>query len=70
MLKQHWACKKCLVGIMCKQDCFRIKLPHPYCDEICSTKKQEDCCKSPVGKIISCFKVNKLRMKRGTWFHN
>lgn len=64
---QHWACKKCIVGMVCELDCHKLKLPHPYCDEICTITEQEVCA-SKVSSIVSCTKVNKLRIERGTFF--
>ena len=64
----HWACKVCIVGMMnCDKPCYRLRLPHPYCDEICKTSLQEMCTSRINGYVTSCIKVNRLRMKRGTW---
>lgn len=64
----HWACEKCLVRTMCNKKCYRLYLPHPYCDEICNMKKQEKCGGNKYTHVISCTKVNRLRIKRGTFF--
>ncbi len=42
----HWACEKCIVRSMCKDDsCFMTELFHPYCIICKKNKKCKNKCK-------------------------
>jgi len=55
----HWACKKCIVKVMCTDDgCYMTS----YINEICLNCNKRKKCKIPSYNERGCKKIDRLRM--------